>query len=100
MMLAGACARTDLASVNVDANWKLACAAIIPAVPVPCQSFSRLVADETGSTVSGTKFSPPMTVPASASAADAVPLSIRATTTLLPIEPAACNGAALVSELL
>ena len=87
-------------SVDVEAKRKFACAAIMSAVAVPWKSFRRLVTDATGSTASGTKFSPPITVPGSAVVANAVPLSIKATTTLLPIEPAACRSAALFSELL
>ena len=51
--LPGALSSTDCASLEVVANAKFACAAIMSAVPVPCQSLRRLVAEATGSCVSG-----------------------------------------------
>ena len=61
---------------------KATCAATIPAVSVPCDPFSRWVA-ESGSCDAGTNVSPPMTLPLSAEiwATFAVPLSMTATTT-------------------
>ena len=73
-------------------NRNTACAATISAVIVPCDPFSRCVAESVSSDA-GTNVSPPMTLLAKAGMllTLAVPLSMTATTTFWPRFPAACR---------
>ena len=66
-------------------------------------TLSVLVAELIGSSFAGTRFSPPITVPARAGTTFglfAVPLSITATTTPCPRLPPACKAVALIKALL